>query len=409
MAEVKAKLMTAMRELPSPPLVVKKLLAVMNDPSGTLDDVTRVLSSDQVLTGKVLKLVNSPYYGMSGQIATISRAVLVMGYSGLRSVVTGFGVATALAKLGGGRTLADFWAHSLATAAGAQALAELRRDTAPDPEEAFVAGLLHDVGHVVLASAVPEAYAEAQAAAVGQAEPLLAERAVLSTDHAQVGQKLLQYWKLPEQLQHATRRHHSLEICSGGSQPLTSLVAVGDLLARLYGRAFEPSLGRQEIDRLLAPWQIDNATLCRILDAMAARIEHMGEFLDLAGMAESPATSPANTPRCPAVVIGFEEAQVSWATTFLRQAGHPLLTSRDFINRAPGAQDVKLAVLDPTGLTREKLAKLLAFLRAQPLMACILDVGGAAAGLEIPAQYPRLPYAFSRLDIDQLLEVRVTA
>ena len=95
-----------------------------------------------------------------------------------------------------------------------------------------MAGLLHDVGHVVLASAVPEAYAEAQAAAAGQAEPLLAERAVLSMDHTQVGQKLLQYWNLPDALQDAARRHHSLEICGGSSQPLTTMVAIGDTLAR---------------------------------------------------------------------------------------------------------------------------------------------------------------------------------
>ena len=278
MADIKGKVMQAMRELPSLPVVVQKLLTVMNDPRSSLDDVTRVLSSDQALAGKVLKLVNSPFYGMSGEVATISRAVLVMGYSGLRSVATGFGVATALAKLGGKRTLADFWSHSLATAAGGQVFAESRRDTAPDPEEAFVAGLLHDVGHVVLASAVPEAYAEAQAAAAGQADPLQAERTVMTMDHTQVGQKLLQYWKLPEALQDAARRHHSIEICGGDSQPLTTMVAIGDTLARLHGSAFEPSIGEEDLNRLLRPWQVGVGAIQGLLDDMTSTRRADGRF-----------------------------------------------------------------------------------------------------------------------------------
>lgn len=409
MADIKGKVMQAMRELPSLPLVVHKLLTVMNDPRSSLDDVTRVLSSDQALAGKVLKLVNSPFYGMSGEVSTISRAVLVMGYSGLRSVATGFGMATALAKLGGGRSLAEFWNHSLATAAGGQVFAESRRDTAPDPEEAFVAGLLHDVGHVVLASAVPEAYAEAQAAALVQAEPLLAERAVLGMDHTQVGQKLLQYWKLPDALQDAARRHHSIEICGGTSQPLTTVVAIGDTLARLHGSAFEPSLSEEEVSRLLRPWQLGVGAIGGVLDEMTRRIAQMSDFLRIATTEAGTAAPVSEAPRCPAVVIGFDDARVHWVSAFLGHAGHPLLSSRDFINREPGAQDVKLVVLDPSGLTHEKLAKLLAFLRPQPLTVCVLNTGDGTAGLEILAKYPRLPYAFSRTDLDRLLEVPVPA
>lgn len=407
MADIKGKVMQAMRELPSLPLVVHKLLTVMNDPRSSLDDVTRVLSSDQALAGKVLKLVNSPFYGMSGEVSTISRAVLVMGYSGLRSVATGFGMATALAKLGGGRSLAEFWNHSLATAAGGQIFAESRRDTAPDPEEAFVAGLLHDVGHVVLASAVPDAYAEAQAAALGVAEPLLAERAVMGMDHTQVGQKLLQYWKLPEALQDTARRHHSVEICGGNSQPLTTIVAIGDTLARLHGSAFEPSLNEEEVSRLLRPWQFGVGAIGGVLDEMTRRVAQMGDFLKIATTDAGPAAPVSTEPRCPAVVIGLDDARVHWVSAFLGHAGHPLLSSRDFINREPGAQDVKLVVLDPGSLSHEKLAKLLAFLRPQPLRVCILNTGDGSAGLEILAKYPRLPYAFSHTDIDRLLEAPV--
>jgi putative nucleotidyltransferase with HDIG domain len=406
-ADIKAKVMQAMRELPSLPLVVQKLLTVMNDPNGSLDDVTRVLSSDQALAGKVLKQVNSPFYGMSGEVATVSRAVLVMGYSGLRSVATGFGMATALAKLGGGRALGDFWTHSLATAAAGQVFAELRRETAPDPEEAFVAGLLHDVGHVVLASAVPEAYAEAQAAAAGDTEPLQAERTVLGMDHAQVGQKLLQYWNLPDALQDAARRHHSLEICSGTSQPLTTMVAIGDTLARLHGSGFEPAFGEEGIRRLFAPWKVDVSVLGGILDEITTRIDQLGEFLKIAGQAPSAPSAPDTSPAAATVVLSFDEAHVRWVTTFLTRAGVPLISSRDFINRTPEAAPARLVVLDPTGLTQEKIAKLMVFLRQPQITTCVLEPEPGTGGLEVLARFPRLPYAFAATDIERILAAPV--
>ena len=409
MADNKAKVMQAMRELPSLPLVVQKLLTIMNDPRSSLEDVTRVVSSDQALAGKMLKQVNSPFYGMSGEVATISRAVLVMGYGGLRSLTTGFGMAAALGKLGGGRALADFWRHSLAAAAAGQAFAELRRDVAPDPEESFVAGLLHDVGHIILASAVPDAYAEAQAAAQGQAEPLLVERSILGMDHTQVGQKLLQFWNLPDALQDAARRHHSVEICSGRSQPLTTMVAIGDTLSRLHGSAFEASFSEDAVQRLLGPWEIDVAVFGSIVEEMDARIRQVGEFLNVAPPTDDAADVAPAEARCPVAILSFDDAHVRWLTTFLRQAGHPLVSARDFVNQAPGAQEVRLVVFDPTGLTHEKIRKLAVFLRQPQLAVCVLDPGCGTTGPDVLARYPRLPYVFAAADVERVLGAPVQA
>ena len=87
-------------------------------------------------------------------------------------------------------------------------------------------------------------------------------------------------------------------------------------------------------------------------------------------------------------MIGFDDTRVHWVTAFLGHAGHPLLTSRDFINREAGAHDVRLVVIDPNGLTHEKLAKLLAFLRPQPLTVCILDIGDGVGRPRYPREVP---------------------
>ena len=135
------------------PLVVRKLLSVMDDDRSSADDISAVLASDQALAAKVLKLVNSSFYGMSGQVSTISRAVVILGVSAVRNLALGLSIAGIMGKGRQSSLWSRFWDHSLAAATAAEHLA--RETGYPDPEEAFVAGLLHDVGHLVFMLAAP--------------------------------------------------------------------------------------------------------------------------------------------------------------------------------------------------------------------------------------------------------------
>lgn len=196
-----------LQDLPALPLVVNELLASFDDPDVELGELAGKVAHDQALAAKTLRLANSSFYGLQSKVRTISQAIAVLGFDSVRSLVIGAGV------IGGFREGRDkgfdfdgFWRHAIATALCARALA---RQAGCNPELAFVAGLLHDLGRLVLVTRFPEHYAEVLAQRTLRDCGLLeAERAVLGIDHAQVGRALAQHWRIPEQICRAIAQHH---------------------------------------------------------------------------------------------------------------------------------------------------------------------------------------------------------
>ena len=138
MSDTQDLVMKAMRDLPQLPVAVQKLLAVMRDENSSADDVTQVLSSDQALAGKILKLVNSSFYGMSGEVSTITRAVVVLGFSGVRNVAMGFGMVSVLVAGNTviqtlvdedkrSRVVSDAWYKNVIFSSGTESRARCRR------------------------------------------------------------------------------------------------------------------------------------------------------------------------------------------------------------------------------------------------------------------------------------------
>jgi putative nucleotidyltransferase with HDIG domain len=197
-----------LQDLPALPLVVTELLASFDDPEVELGEVARKIAIDQALAAKTLRLANSSFYGLQSKVRTISQAIAVLGFDSVRSLVVGAGV------IGGfqegrdkGFDFDGFWRHAIATALCARALA---RSAGCNPELAFVAGLLHDLGRLVLVTRFPEHYAEVLAQRTLRDCGLLdAEQAVLGLDHAQVGRALAQHWRIPEQICRAIANHHA--------------------------------------------------------------------------------------------------------------------------------------------------------------------------------------------------------
>jgi len=405
--DIKDKVMQAMRDLPPLPVAVQKLLAVMNDENSSADHVTQVLSSDQALAGKVLKLVNSSYYGMSGEVATITRAVVVLGFSGVRNVAMGFGMVSAMKKLGG-TTMAAFWDHALAAGAGAQAMAE-QLGGHQAPEEAFIAGLMHDIGHVVLASAAPDAWQHAQEQARAGGDITEIEQDLLGMSHAAVGQRLMQYWQLPEALQESARWHHNIKMAAGREQPLTTLVALGDVLACIHGGGFERPVPEEDLGRLLRLHCLEVQQVREALGRMDRKIEEMKVFLKIAddgGELETSAPS-AETADAAVVVLSTDQERVAWVSGLLQHFGCRPFPLKAYFNREPGSEQVRAVILDPNCATQQQLAKILPFLAQQTAVTCVLkDSGSSPLGDKLAESYPVLPYVFSRQDLLAVLAVR---
>lgn len=196
-------------ELVSPPTTYSLLNDLMNDPNSSADDISAVINTDPALATRLLKVVNSPFYGFPSQINTISRAITIIGTRELIHLVLATSVIKAFTGIPGSLiNMDEFWRHSLACAIAAKQLA-LKCGQRP-AERFFLAGLLHNIGSLVIYQSMPELAREAiNSSKFGNEAIFLSEQRVLGFDHTEVGQALVKAWRLPASLDDVVRHHHT--------------------------------------------------------------------------------------------------------------------------------------------------------------------------------------------------------
>lgn len=226
-----AQIVGSLRALPSLPTVVIELLQTMGDEDVDIDRLAHGIGNDQALAARALRVANSPFYGVQGKIDTIAEAILVLGFVNVRSLVTTAGIAaawpvSAVAHFDAGA----FWRHSLGVASCAKALAHHVRLR---PETLFLAGLLHDIGRLVLVATDADTFAEVLRRRALDDCPLVeAERAVLGFGHEQIGGELCRHWRIPESIADAVERHHQVsEGSADAPADMADVVHVADLIA----------------------------------------------------------------------------------------------------------------------------------------------------------------------------------
>jgi putative nucleotidyltransferase with HDIG domain len=225
-------------ELPTIPVVVAKVLALIEDDKADAQALTKVISRDPALTAKVLKVANSAYYGFPQTISGLDRAVALLGMNMVQSLALSIGVLGNLPK---SREPENFstqglWLHSLAVAT---AMDELKKYCAKtgEAEYFFVVGLLHDVGKIVLLHFFMKEYEKALSQLKnGNGSTLyLVERAAIGFDHGQVGAMLLDRWKFPREVIMPIAVHHHSKVPESANPRDASMLKVADQVARLAG------------------------------------------------------------------------------------------------------------------------------------------------------------------------------
>ena len=228
-------LVRQVRDLPALPDTVVRVMHLTDDPKSGIADVAKALVSDQALAARVLKLANSAFYGSSRRISTVSDAVVILGMRTTRNLVMATGCQEMLGHEVAGYALPPgaLLRHSLACASAAQALA--KRTQYRGTEEAFVAGLLHDLGKVVMNTYLRDQFLQVLIrAASGEMTYSEAEQAVFSFDHAEAGAHLLERWNLPASLVTAVRYHHA-PLEAPTDSPLPCLIHVADAICMTLG------------------------------------------------------------------------------------------------------------------------------------------------------------------------------
>lgn len=203
-------LVDQVKDLVTLPEAALRISRMVNDPNSSSSDIGREISNDVALTARLLRLANSPALGTQGKISDIGRAITVLGTRQVRDLTVGLAAIRSFDGISNHLiTMESFWRHCLLCAAAASHVAARRRGNRGDSP--FVAGLLHDIGQLVLFSKAPELERKALSKSIdeyGDIDLYLCEREVLGFDHQAVGLALAQSWGLPSTLQECIAYHH---------------------------------------------------------------------------------------------------------------------------------------------------------------------------------------------------------
>lgn len=235
------------KSLPTLPGIVAKLNVLMEDKSVPVEEIARLISTDQILAAKVLKLVNSASYGFPRRVSTVSHAIILLGVNVVKSLVLSASIFEMMEK-----HVLGLWEHSLGAGIAANVIA--KRLGLADPEEITTAALLHDIGKVIIKIELGDDY-EHLATIVGQRDISMreAEREFLDTDHTEIGELLGKAWLLPEKLIEPIACHH--DVARAAKQPVrTAAVHLANALVKAGGFGF----GGDDIVPIIQPaaWKV---------------------------------------------------------------------------------------------------------------------------------------------------------
>ncbi len=232
------KIIEEIEELPPLNQVVRKIHEMIAGSNASAKEIADVIETDQVIATEVLKIANSAYYGMIGKISSIQRALIVLGFNTLGEIVTLVGIKGTLNRTlpGYGYDTKELWNHSLSVAIGAKIIAESKYPALKN--EAYTAGLIHDVGKIILDPYVLmlkdqiELYMEKE-----EKTYLEAEDHFFSFNHADVASGICEKWNIPEFLANAIKCHHSP--AKSQKNELAYILHMADQSARLLGEGYD--------------------------------------------------------------------------------------------------------------------------------------------------------------------------
>ncbi len=269
--------------IPTLPMVLDRITKLLKNPQTSAEEVGRAITKDQALASKVLKLVNSAFYGFPGRISTITHAVVILGFSTIKNIILTASIFETFKKgreNSTGFDMEKFWLHSVACGAAAQTLAKHIGNQ--DKEESFIAGLIHDIGKIILCQYLPKEFTEI-IRHVREKNTLIyeSEKELYETTHQEIGGLIAQNWNLPANLQHAICYHH-IPSKSQNHYITISIVHCADILVRAldFGNGGDnkiPCLA----DHVWKTLKLNEKNLPPILEEISEEVEKAKIFMQI--------------------------------------------------------------------------------------------------------------------------------
>ena len=242
------KIINTTRDLPAMPQVAGKVLELSSDPNTSASQLQQVISDDQAMTGRILKIANSAMYSCSRKIKTLTEAIVMLGFNSIRSLVV-TSAARNLYKIGNARAgLKErlLWEHSIGCAFACKLMVTPRFPALQ--EEAFLAGLMHDIGKLVLNLQVPDKFDEIVQVVYNENKGFAeTERSLLGFDHTHVGSLLVNKWKLSTVLEDVILEHHTEEAFTV-DKPLLLYLDLANRICKKMGVGFSEDPDLELVD-----------------------------------------------------------------------------------------------------------------------------------------------------------------
>jgi putative nucleotidyltransferase with HDIG domain len=279
------EIINKVKNLPPISQAALKLVNLLEQASISNDEIVQVIKCDNVLTAKLLRACNSPYFGLDDPVSSVDQAVLMLGHQQILHIVLtlAFGSAMVVPLPGYAVEANELWRHSLITATASEIVAAEAYELNVEAPVAFTVGLLHDIGKLVMGHAItPEIQGQIRQLIEQQAcSRTEAERKILGTDHGEIGACLLKSWNLPEEILEAVANHHQ-PVCEPRPQ-LSVITHVANCLAHLAGSAPGWDGFAIRVDpKAVAALNLDEARLEGLVVAVRDAFERVDQFMCMA-------------------------------------------------------------------------------------------------------------------------------
>jgi HD-like signal output (HDOD) protein len=267
--------------LPTPPTLTMRILERANHPTCTLTEIGKIIGQDPALCGKMLRLVNSSMFGLQRTVASIERALNLLGLNHVRSLVLSLSLPSLRFRSASSEDMKIYWKSSVTAAIVCRELAVHRKT--PDPDSEMVAGLLCDMGILLLQEAFPDLYAELAkepAAVLDRSRCELEEKAI-GVNHAMAGAFCMKRWNLPDDLTNAIRFHHHPEQAPPAHAPRAHLLSFASQIARLHQTTDQAALVGEIVATANQRYGMSDEQLLSFLDSLQEKINGFASLIDV--------------------------------------------------------------------------------------------------------------------------------
>ncbi len=267
--------------LPTLPVIINNIIVTAKSDSTTANDLARFISNDQALSARVLKIANSPYYGLPKKIDSISRAIIVIGFKEIISIALGSGIFKALTPKSKDVLLDmnELWKHSIGVGFASR---QIEMTTKKSMEEStMLVGLLHDIGKILFLIYFPGDYSEVLVKHHEDGIPLYEiEQNLLEIDHSEIAYMLMKQWNFPDNISIPIRYHHRITDCPFEHLNRTMIINAADYLCQSAGIGHSANINPERKDEVISALGLSAGQIEELTETMKACRDQVDSFLE---------------------------------------------------------------------------------------------------------------------------------